>query len=86
MPLLHDLVGFAAAGLTTVAFLPQAVKAWKTRDVSEVSLPMYGLFTAGVVCWLAYGFLLGAWPIIVANVITLALAGSVLALKLLHRE
>lgn len=84
MPL-HDFFGFAAAGLTTVAFLPQAAKAWKTRDVSEVSLPMYSLFTAGVVCWLTYGFLLGAWPIIVANTVTLVLAGSVLAIKLMHR-
>ena len=82
---LHDIVGFAAAGLTTVAFLPQAVKSWMTRDLSGVSLPMYSLFTAGVACWLAYGLLLGAWPIIVANVITLVLAGSVLVLKLMHR-
>lgn len=84
MPL-HDFFGFAAAGLTTIAFLPQAAKAWKTRDVSEVSLPMYSLFTAGVVCWLTYGLLLGAWPIILANTITLVLAGSVLAIKLQQR-
>ncbi len=85
MPL-HDLFGFAAAALTTIAFLPQAAQSWKTRDLSGVSLPMYSLFTAGVVCWLTYGILIGAWPIIVANVITLALAGSVLVLKLIHRE
>ena len=82
---LHDLVGYAAAILTTVAFIPQALKSWRTRDLSGVSLTMYSLFTVGVALWLAYGIILGAWPIIVANVITLALAGMVLALKILHR-
>lgn len=85
MPL-HDFFGFAAAALTTIAFLPQAAKAWTTRDVSEVSLPMYSLFTAGVVCWLTYGLLLGAWPIILANTVTLVLAGSVLAIKLTQQR
>lgn len=82
---LRDLVGYAAAILTTVAFVPQALKSWRTRDLSGVSLTMYGLFTAGVALWLAYGIMLGAWPIIVANTITLALAGMVLALKMMHR-
>lgn len=81
----RDLVGYAAAILTTVAFVPQALKSWRTRDLSGVSLTMYSLFTVGVALWLAYGIILGAWPIIVANVVTLALAGMVLALKILHR-
>ena len=81
----RDLVGYAAAILTTVAFIPQALKSWRTRDLSGVSLTMYSLFTVGVALWLAYGIILGAWPIIAANVITLALAGMVLALKILHR-
>jgi MtN3 and saliva related transmembrane protein len=46
---------------------------------------MYGIFTAGVAMWLAYGVMLGSWPIIVANAITLALSGTVLALKVMHR-
>ena len=82
---LRDLFGYAAAILTTVAFVPQTLKSWRTRDLSGVSLPMYSLFTAGVACWLAYGILLGSWPIIAANTITLALAGIVLVLKLLHK-
>ena len=81
----RDLVGYAAAILTTVAFVPQALKSWRTRDLSGVSLTMYSLFTLGVALWLAYGIILGAWPISVANVVTLALAGMVLALKILHR-
>jgi MtN3 and saliva related transmembrane protein len=82
---LRDVVGYSAAILTTVAFVPQALKSWQTRDLSGVSLPMYSLFTLGVALWLAYGIILGEWPIIVANTITLALSGAVLALKVIHK-
>ena len=80
-----DLVGYVAAILTTIAFVPQALTSWRTRDLSGVSLPMYSIFTAGVAMWLAYGVMLGSWPIIVANAITLTLSGTVLALKVLHK-
>ena len=82
---LDNLVGYVAAALTTVAFVPQALKSWQTRDLSGVSLPMYSLFTAGVAMWFVYGVMLGSWPIIIANAITIILAGVVLTLKLMHR-
>jgi len=82
---MHDLVGYGAAVLTTLAFIPQTLKSWKTRDLSGVSLSMYSTFTLGVALWLTYGILLGSWPIILANIITLALAGTVLFLKIRHR-
>ena len=86
MPIyLADLIGYAAAVLTTVAFFPQVLKSWQTRDLSGVSLTMYGLFTAGVALWLVYGVLLGSWPIVIANGLTLALASVVLVLKIRHR-
>jgi len=86
MPLtLIDTVGFAAGALTTGAFVPQVLKSWQTRDLSGVSLRMYGLFTTGVALWLAYGLLVVSWPVIVCNAITLVLAGGVLALKIRHR-
>lgn len=78
----HDVVGTLAATLTTVAFVPQVWQVWRTRHTADISLAMYGLFSAGVALWLLYGILLGAWPIIIANSITLLLAGSVLAMKL----
>ena len=81
-PVLHDMVGYAAAILTTASFVPQALKSWQTRDLSGISLAMYSLFTLGVALWLVYGVMLGSWPIIAANSITLALAGVVLTLKL----
>jgi MtN3 and saliva related transmembrane protein len=81
---MSDLIGIIAGTLTTVAFVPQVWRVWKTRSTKDISLGMYLVFTAGVAFWLAYGLMLGAWPIIVANVVTLALTGTVLALKLRH--
>jgi MtN3 and saliva related transmembrane protein len=79
-----DIVGALAAFLTTVSFLPQAWLSFKTRDVSGVSLGMYSAFTLGVALWLAYGWLLSAWPIVISNIITLALAVAILGMKLLY--
>ena len=77
-----DIVGSLAAILTTISFFPQAWHSFKTRDVSGVSLGMYSVFTVGVALWLVYGLLLRAWPIVVANVITLGLAMAILGMKL----
>jgi MtN3 and saliva related transmembrane protein len=82
---LIDLVGSLAACLTTAAFVPQAWLSFKTRDVSGISLGMYSVFTVGVALWLAYGLLLHAWPLIIANSITLALALAILVMKLRFR-
>ncbi len=81
---LADLLGTVAGFLTTVAFAPQVWAVWKSRSTRDISLSMYLVFTTGVAFWLAYGLVLGAWPIIVANSVTLALTGTVLVLKLRH--
>lgn len=80
-----DLIGYVAATLTTLAFIPQVLHTWRTRSTQGISLGMYAIFTSGLVLWLAYGILLGAWPIIIANTITLALAISILAMKIFYR-
>ena len=82
---LIDFIGYAAALLTTASFLPQAWHTFTTRDVSGISLGMYSAFTAGIACWLIYGWLLSAWPIVIANTITLALAAAILFMKLRFR-
>ena len=82
---LIDWVGSLAAFLTTASFIPQAWKTFKSKDVSGISLTMYGLFTAGVALWLVYGVLLMAWPIIIANSITTSLALMILLMKLRYR-
>jgi len=79
-----DLIGYGAAVFTTAASVPQALKSWSSRDLSGISLSMYSLFTLGVALWLAYGIALESWPIILANSITLALAGMVLVMKISH--
>lgn len=80
-----DIIGFAAATLTTASFIPQAWLTFKTKDVSGISLGMYSVFTTGVAAWLVYGLLLSAWPVVVANAVTLALASCILAMKLRYR-
>ncbi len=78
----QEWIGGIAATLTTCSFVPQVWKVWRTRHTKDISLLMYSLFSAGVALWLIYGILLSSWPIIVANTITLLLAGTVLVLKL----
>jgi len=81
MTYLTSVIGFLAAILTTVAFVPQFLKIWRARSAKDVSLGMYTVFTLGVALWLAYGILIHSWPIISANCVTLLLAGGVLAMK-----
>ena len=77
-----ELVGYAAAFLTTCSFVPQAWLTFRTRDVGGISLGMYSAFATGVALWLAYGWLLQSWPIVIANAITLSLALLILGMKL----
>lgn len=71
---LIDILGYLAAALTTLSFLPQAVRCVRTGQTYGLSLPMYALFSAGVALWLAYGVALGSWPVILANLVTLGFA------------
>ena len=77
-----EWIGFAAAFLTSVSFIPQAVMTIRTQNTSGISRGMYAMFTVGVALWLAYGIYLKSWPMIFANTVTLALAATILALKL----
>ncbi len=79
---LVDALGFAAGSLTTVSFLPQVVKIWRTKSADDLSLGMFALFGSGVLLWLFYGIATVAVPVIVANAVTLALALTVILLKL----
>ena len=77
-----DTLGYAAAALTTASFVPQAWLTFRTRDVSGISLAMYSVFTLGIALWLVYGLFIEAWPIVIANVVTFALAAAILVMKL----
>lgn len=77
-----ELLGYVAACLTTLSFVPQATLIYRTRNASGVSLGMYSVFVVGVALWLAYGLLTRAWPVVAANAVTLALALLIVAMKL----
>jgi MtN3 and saliva related transmembrane protein len=79
-----DLLGYVAASLTTIAFVPQAVKTIRSRDTQAISLWMYVTFSAGIVLWFAYGVAIDSWPIILSNIVSFLLAATILALKVRH--
>ena len=76
------IIGLLAGTLTTLSFVPQVVKAWRTRSLTDFSLPMLLTFAIGVSLWVVYGVMIGGVPVIVANAITLALVLALLAMKL----
>lgn len=78
-------IGLLAACCTTIAFLPQAIKAIRTKHTRDLSLVMYSLFTSGVLLWLIYGILRSDWPVIIANAVTLLFAATILFLKIRYK-
>lgn len=78
---LINILGFIAATFTTIAYLPQVIKTYKSRSASELSLGTFSMLTAGVLLWLVYGLLSNDPPIIFANFLTLILAASLLYMK-----
>ena len=77
-----EVIGAVAAVLTTGSFLPQAAKVLRTRETAAISLVMYSMFTAGVALWLIFGLYTMQWSIIIANAVTVVLAGVILIMKL----
>lgn len=80
--MLVEIVGFVAAVLTTIAYLPQVIKTWKSKSAADFSLGLFLILTSGVALWLIYGILIGNGPIIASNAITLLLTGSMLYFKI----
>ncbi len=76
-----DYIGYVAAVLTTVSFVPQAFKTIRTKDVSGISLSMYLIFTVGVLLWFAYGVSLGNPAIYLANGVTAVFSSIILITK-----
>ena len=79
------MIGLAAGGLTTVAFLPQVIRCWRTKSTRDISLTMFLVLVSGIILWLAYGFMTADAPLIAANAVTLALAGAILFFKLRYK-
>lgn len=72
----------AAGTLTTISFLPQVVKTWRSRSAEDLSLGMLVLFTTGIVLWIAYGLAEAAAPVVISNIVTLGLSLALLGMKL----
>ena len=79
------VLGLVAGTLTTLSFLPQLLKAWKSRSTHDISIGMFSLLAVGVVLWTVYGVVTSDIPVIVANSVTLVFVGLILALKLRYR-
>ena len=79
------LIGFAAATLTTVSFVPQVIRAWRSRSTRDISLPMFLVMALGIMLWLIYGAMIGNLPLIIANVVTLILVLMILFFKLRYK-
>lgn len=77
-----EAVGLVAGAMTTLSFLPQVLKAWKTRETKDLSLVMYIVLCTGVFMWLVYGLLIDSPSIVIANAVTFILVLAVLAMKL----
>ena len=82
MALHVDIIGYLAACLTTFSFLVQAIKSWRTKDLSGISVGMYTMFASGVALWLVYGLVINSMPLIVTNALTLVFALSILVMKI----
>ena len=80
-----NTLGLIAGALTTVAFIPQVIKIWKTQHATDISLGMFAIFSCGVLLWLFYGIEIDAIPVIVANAVTLGLSLTILVFKMRYK-
>lgn len=81
----YEILGLIAATLTTISFLPQVYKTWKTKDTQGLSLTMYSVFFVGIILWLIYGIHLDSLPMIMANSITALLSLFLLIMKVKYK-
>ncbi len=79
-----EWAGYLAAAMTSLAFVPQALKTIRTRDTRSISLGMYVVFTIGIAFWLVYGIALQSMPMILSNIVTFMLSATILGLKIKH--
>ena len=76
------VMGYVAGACTTSSFLPQAIQIVKTKHTKDLSLSMYSILTSGLILWSVYGLINHDWPLVIANMVTLFLAGWIFILKL----
>lgn len=79
-----DIIGTIAAACTTISFIPQVVKVYRTKHTSDLSLPMFLIFQVGVFVWIYFGYLVGSRPVILANAIIGVLCFYIIFMKIKH--
>jgi MtN3 and saliva related transmembrane protein len=79
-------LGILAGILTTVSFLPQVMKTWKSQSAKDLSLGMFLIFSLGIALWLVYGILINDLPVILANMVTLVLSLTLLFFKFRFKQ
>ena len=77
----HELLGYIAAGLGAISFLPQLIKIWRFRSVKDISTGMYVIYAISVILWLIYGIIIKSEPLILAEILTLILVSTILLMK-----
>ncbi|AUG52511.1 SemiSWEET transporter [Thalassospira marina] len=80
----ETVLGLIAGSLTTLAFLPQVLRTWRTRSTADISLGMFLVLCTGIALWFVYGLINGDWPVIISNGLTFLLASTILGFKLRH--
>jgi MtN3 and saliva related transmembrane protein len=83
---ISEIIGLMAGSLTTISFLPQVIKTWKSKSAKDLSLVMFSLFCLGIVLWLIYGLLIHSLPVILSNAFTLILSSMILFFKLKFKD
>ena len=81
----QELLGFVAAGLSAISFLPQLIKIWRFRSVKDTSTGMYVIYAISVILWLIYGIIIKSEPLILAEILTLILVSTILTMKYLWK-
>jgi MtN3 and saliva related transmembrane protein len=81
-PLIVEIIGSVAAVLTTACWIPQALRVLRARQASSLSLSTFAMLVSGILLWLTYGVMIQSWPLIMSNLISLVLNGTILAVKI----
>ncbi|MDH4128072.1 MAG: SemiSWEET transporter [Spirochaetota bacterium] len=82
---MENIIGLIAGTLTSIAFLPQVIKTWKTKSTNDISLIMFTAFSLGILMWLIYGIIINSLPIIIANSVTIILSLIILYFKIRYK-
>lgn len=79
-----ELVGYAAGMIVAISLAPQVIKSWKTKSTQDISLGWTLIYASGLLLWIAYGFLIGSWPLMLTVTVEFLMAGSLMILKIKH--